>query len=110
MAKHTMRVLSGLQPKQVDEMIDEYHLNMLQSDTGIILFEGELEDLRRASKHVVDVTLPPGPTVTEIKAAVDNFDVQLKQSGDGPQLHGTYEEINNAVNFIVDAMLERLEN
>lgn len=110
MVKHTMRVISGLQPKQVDEMIDEYHLNMLQSDTGIILFEGELEDLRRATKHVVDVTLPPGPTVTEIKAAVDNFDVQLKQSGDGPQLHGTYEEINNAVNFIVDAMLERLEN
>lgn len=104
-----MRVLSGLQPRQVDEMIDEYHLNMLQSETGIILFEGELEDLRRAVKHVVDVTLPPGPTVTEIKEAVDNFDVQLKQSNEGPQLHGTYEEINNAVNFIVDSMRERLD-
>ncbi len=104
-----MRVLSGLQPKQVDEMIEEYHLNMLQSETGIILFEGELEDLRRAVKHVVDVTLPPGPTVTEIKAAVDNFDVQLKQSNEGPQLHGTYEEINNAVNFLVDSMRERLD-
>ena len=104
-----MRVLSGLQPKQVDEMIDEYHLNMLQSDRGIILFEGELEDLRRASKHVVDVTLPPGPTFTEIKEAVDNFDVQLKQSDSGPQLHGTYEEINNAVNFIVDIMTKRLD-
>ena len=109
MVKHTMRVISGLQPKQVDEMIDEYHLNMLQSNTGIILFEGELEDLRRATKHVVDVTLPPGPTVTEIKAAVDNYDVQLKQSDVGPQLHGTYEEINNAVNYIVDLMKERLE-
>ena len=87
----------------------EYHLNMLQSETGIILFEGELEDLRRAVKHVVDVTLPPGPTVTEIKAAVDNFDVQLKQSNEGPQLHGTYEEINNAVNFLVDSMRERLD-
>lgn len=104
-----MRVLSGLQPRQVDEMIDEYHLNMLQSETGIILFEGELEDLRRAVKHVVDVTLPPGPTVTEIKEAVDKFDVQLKQSNEGPQLHGTYEEINNAVNFIVDSMRERLD-
>ena len=104
-----MRVLSGLQPRQVDEMIDEYHLNMLQSETGIILFEGELEDLRRAVKHVVDVTLPPGPTVTEIKEAVDNFDVQLKQSNEGPQLHGSYEEINNAVNFIVDSMRERLD-
>lgn len=109
MVKHTMRVISGLQPKQVDEMIDEYHLNMLQSETGIILFEGELEDLRNATKHVVDVTLPPGPTVTEIKAAVDNFDVQLKQSDAGPQLHGTYEEINNAVNYIVDLMKERLD-
>lgn len=104
-----MRVLSGLQPRQVDEMIDEYHLNMLQSETGIILFEGELEDLRRAVKHVVDVTLPPGPTVTEIKETVDKFDVQLKQSNEGPQLHGTYEEINNAVNFIVDSMRERLD-
>lgn len=104
-----MRVLSGLQPKQVDEMIEEYHLNMLQSETGIILFEGELEDLRRAVKHVVDVTLPPGPTVTEIKETVDKFDVQLKQSNEGPQLHGTYEEINNAVNFIVDSMRERLD-
>ncbi len=104
-----MRVLSGLQPKQVDQMINEYHLNMLQNERGIILFEGELEDLRRASKHVVDVTLPPGPTVSDIKAAVDNFDVQLKQSDSGPQLHGTYEEINNAVNFIVDIMTKRLE-
>ncbi len=104
-----MRVLSGLQPKQVDTMIDEYHLNMLQSDNGIILFEGELEDLRRATKHVVDVTLPPGPTLSEMKAAVDKFDVQLKQSNDGPQLHGTYEEINNAVNYIVDIMTERLD-
>ncbi|RAP47033.1 MAG: hypothetical protein BZ135_03055 [Methanosphaera sp. rholeuAM6] len=109
MVKHTMRVLSGLQPKQVDQMINEYHLNMLQNERGIILFEGELEDLRRASKHVVDVTLPPGPTVSDIKAAVDNFDVQLKQSDSGPQLHGTYEEINNAVNFIVDIMTKRLE-
>lgn len=109
LARHTMRVLSGLQPKQVDTMIDEYHLNMLQSDNGIILFEGELEDLRRATKHVVDVTLPPGPTLSEMKAAVDKFDVQLKQSNDGPQLHGTYEEINNAVNYIVDIMTERLD-
>lgn len=109
MAKHTMRVLSGLQPRQVDDMIEEYHLNMLQSDKGIILFEGELEDLRRASKHVVDVTLPPGPTVTEIKDTVDKFDVQIQQSENGPQLHGTYEEINNAVNYIVDLMKERLD-
>lgn len=109
MVKHTMRVLSGLQPKQVDVMISEYHLNMLQSDTGIILFEGELEDLRRAIKHVVDVTLPPGPTVSEIREAVDKFDVQLQQSDEGPQLHGTYEEINNAINYIVDLMKERLD-
>lgn len=109
MVKHTMRVLSGMRPKQVDEMIELYHLNMLQSDNGIILFEGELEDLRKATKHVVDVVLPPGPTITEIKSAVDSFDVKLKQSEDGPMLHGTYEEINNAVNFIVDAMTERLE-
>lgn len=108
MVKHTMKVISGLQNKQVDDMISEYHLNMLQSDTGIILFEGELEDLRRAIKHVVDITLPPGPTITEIKAAVEKFDVQLKQSDEGPQLHGTYEEINNAINFIVDTMTERL--
>lgn len=109
MAKHTMRVLSGLQPRQVDNMIDEYHLNMLQDDRGIILFEGELEDLRRATKHVVDVTLPPGPTVTEIRETVEKFDVQLQQSEDGPQLHGTYEEINNAVNYLVDLMRERLD-
>ncbi|MBR0472424.1 MAG: hypothetical protein IJI98_06975 [Methanosphaera sp.] len=109
MAKHTMRVLSGLQPRQVDTMIDEYHLNMLQSDRGIILFEGELEDLRRAIKHVVDVTLPPGPTVSELKETVEKFDVKLQQSDDGPQLHGTYEEINNAVNYLVDIMSERLD-
>jgi hypothetical protein len=108
MVKHTMRVISGLVPKDADEMINEYHLNMLQTDKGIILFEGELEDLRRASKHVVDVTLPPGPTVSEIKEAVEKYDIQLKQSDAGPQLHGTYEEINNAVNFIVDLMKERL--
>ena len=108
MVKHTMRVISGIRPKQVDEMVDTYHLNMLQSDKGIILFEGELEDLRRASKHVVDVVLPPGPTVSEIKEAVDKYDVQLKQSEEGPQLHGSYDEINNAINFIVDTMKERL--
>ncbi|OED30090.1 hypothetical protein [Methanosphaera sp. WGK6] len=108
-AKHTMRVLSGMQPRQVDEMIDEYHLNMLQTDKGIILFEGELEDLRRATKHVVDVTLPPGPTVSEIKQAVDKFDVQLKQSDEGPQLHGTLYDVNDAINYIVDIMRERLD-
>ena len=108
MVKHTMRVISGLNPKHADEMINQYHLNMLQDRKGLILFEGELEDLRLASKHVVDVVLPPGPTISEIKDAVDNFDVQLKQSDDGPVLHGSYEEINNAVNYIVDAMSERL--
>ncbi|RAP53193.1 MAG: hypothetical protein BZ138_01640 [Methanosphaera sp. rholeuAM270] len=74
-----------------------------------MLFEGELEDLRRATKHVVDVTLPPGPTVSEIRETVEKFDVQLKQSEDGPQLHGTYEEINNAVNYLVDIMKERVD-
>ena len=108
MARHTMRVLSGINPRQVDVVIEKYHLNMLQNDKGIILFEGELEDLRSASKHVVDVVLPPGPTVSEIKAAVDKFDVQLKQSDEGPQLHGSYDEINNAVNYIVDIMTERI--
>ena len=52
-AKHTMRVLSGMQPRQVDEMISKYHLNMLQTREGLLLFEGELEDLREAAKHVV---------------------------------------------------------
>ena len=42
-AKHTMRVLSGMQPRQVDEMISKYHLNMLQTREGLLLFEGELE-------------------------------------------------------------------
>ncbi|MGN1322045.1 hypothetical protein [uncultured Methanosphaera sp.] len=108
-AKHTMRVLSGMQPKQVDDMITEYHLNMLQTDKGILLFEGELEDLRRASKHVVDVTLPPGPTVSEIKETVDKFNIELKQSDDGPQFHGTLYDINDAVNYLVDLMKERLD-
>ncbi|MBE6492984.1 MAG: hypothetical protein E7Z84_00035 [Methanosphaera stadtmanae] len=108
MVKHTMRVLSGMQPRQVDEMIEKYHLNMLQTDKGIILFEGELEDLRKASKHVLDVTIPPGPTVSEIKDAVDKFDVKLKQSNDGPQLHGQLTEINDAFNYLVDRIQERL--
>ena len=97
-AKHTMRVLSGMQPRQVDDMITEYHLNMLQTDKGLLLFEGELEDLRRASKHVVDVTLPPGPTVSEIKETVDKFNIELKQY-----------DINDAVNYLVDLMKERLD-
>ncbi|MCD7781703.1 MAG: hypothetical protein LUG89_03280 [Methanosphaera sp.] len=109
MVKHTMRVISGMQPTQVDEMIEEYHLNMLRTDKGLLLFEGELEDLRRASKHVVDVTLPPGPTVTEIKEAIDKFDLELKQSDDGPKLHGPLDKINDAVNFMVDSMTERLD-
>ena len=108
MVKHTMRVLSGMNPRQVDEMISKYHLNMLQTDKGILLFEGELEDLRAASHHVVDVTLPPGPTVTEIQQAVQKFDVKLKQSEDGPQLHGRLVDINDAINYIVDIMSERL--
>lgn len=108
MVKHTMRVLSGMNPRQVDEMISKYHLNMLQTDKGILLFEGELEDLRAASKHVVDVTLPPGPTVSEIQEATNKFDVQLKQSEDGPQLHGKLIDINDAINYIVDIMSERL--
>lgn len=108
MVKHTMRVLSGMNPRQVDEMISEYHLNMLQTDKGILLFEGELEDLRNASKHVVDVVLPPGPTVTEIQEAVEKFDVKLKQSNDGPMLHGRLIDINDAINYIVDIMSERL--
>lgn len=103
-----MRVLSGMQPRQVDQMIDEYHLNMLQTDKGIILFEGELEDLRRAAQHVVDVTLPPGPTTSEIKETVDKFDVKLKQSEEGPQLHGKLIDINDAINHLVDLMSERL--
>ena len=108
MVKHTMRVLSGMNPRQVDEMISEYHLNMLQTDKGILLFEGELEDLRAASQHVVDVTLPPGPTVSEIQQTVEKFDVKLKQSEDGPQLHGRLVDINDAINYIVDIMSERL--
>ncbi|AWX32546.1 hypothetical protein [Methanosphaera sp. BMS] len=108
MVKHTMRVLSGMNPRQVDEMISKYHLNMLQTDKGILLFEGELEDLREASKHVVDVILPPGPTVSEIQDAVEKFDVKLKQSEDGPQLHGRLIDINDAINYIVDTMTERL--
>lgn len=103
-----MRVLSGMNPRQVDEMISKYHLNMLQTDKGILLFEGELEDLREASKHVVDVVLPPGPTVSEIQDAVEKFDVKLKQSEDGPQLHGRLIDINDAINYIVDTMTERL--
>ena len=98
MVKHTMRVLSGMNPRQVDEMISKYHLNMLQTDKGILLFEGELEDLREASKHVVDVVLPPGPTVSEIQDAVEKFDVKLKQSEDGPQLHGRLIDIDDAIN------------
>ena len=109
MVKHTMRVLSGMQPRQVDEMIMEYHLNMLQTADGILLFEGELEDLRRATKHVVDVTLPPGPTVTEIKEAVDKYNLKLKQSDEGPQLHGRLVDVNDAVNYIVDLMQERID-
>ena len=108
MVKHTVRVLSGMNPRQVDEMISKYHLNMLQTDKGILLFEGELEDLREASKHVVDVVLPPGPTVSEIQDAVEKFDVKLKQSEDGPQLHGRLIDINDAINYIVDTMTERL--
>lgn len=107
-AKHTMRVLSGMQPRQVDEMISKYHLNMLQTREGLLLFEGELEDLREAAKHVVDVTLPPGPNVSEIKETVNKFNIQLKQSDEGPQLHGTLYDINDAINYLVDIMKERL--
>lgn len=107
-AKHTMRVLSGMQPRQVDEMISKYHLNMLQTREGLLLFEGELEDLRKAAKHVVDVTLPPGPSVSEIKETVNKFNIQLKQSDEGPQFHGTLYDINDAINYLVDIMKERL--
>lgn len=103
-----MRVLSGMQARQVDDMIVEYHLNMLQTTDGILLFEGELEDLRRASKHVVDVTLPPGPTVSEIKEAIDKYNLELKQSEEGPQLHGQLVDVNDAINYLVDLMQERV--
>ncbi len=108
-AKHTMRVITGMQPSQVDEMIQEYHLNMVRTADGIPLFEGELEDLRSASEHVIDVIIPPGPTVTDIKEAVDKFDLQLKQSDEGPMLHGKLIDINDAVNYLVDKMNERLD-
>ncbi len=109
MAKHTMRIISGMQPSQVDEMMTTYGLDMIQTKEGIVMFEGELEDLRHATKHVVDVTIPPGPTVSEIKQTVDKYDISLKQSDDGPQFHGTLYEINEAVNYIVDLMTERLD-
>lgn len=109
MAKHTMKVLSGMQPSQVTDLMDTYNLNMMQTKEGIVYFEGELEDLRHATKHVVDVVLPPGPTVSEIKNTVDKYDITLKQSDDGPMFHGTLYEINEAINYIVDLMSERLD-
>ncbi|WP_303235363.1 hypothetical protein [Methanosphaera cuniculi] len=108
MAKHTMKIISGMQPTQVQTLIDTYSLQMVQTKEGLIYLEGELEDLRHATKHVVDVTLPPGPTVTEIKNAVDKYDIALKQSDDGPVFHGTLFEINEAINYLVDQMSERL--
>jgi hypothetical protein len=106
-AEHKMRVLSGLQPRQVDEIMQTYNLRMIQTDKGL-LFEGELEDLRHAANHVVDVTIPPGPTISEIKSAVEGSDVKIKQTDDGPQFHGTMNDINKAINNIVDQMNERI--
>ncbi len=108
-AKHTMRVITGMQPRQIDRMIEKYHLNMLRTPEGIPLFEGELEDLRSASKEVIDVTLPPGPTVSEIKEAIDKYNLELKQSEEGPRLHGRLIDINDAVNYLVDKIAERIE-
>lgn len=109
MAKQTMKVLSGMRPSQVDEMLREYDLNMIQTREGMVYFEGELEDLMSATKHVVDVVLPPGPTVSEIKETVGKYDIELKKSDDGPMFHGTLYEINEAINYMVDLMCERLD-
>ena len=56
----------------------------------------------------MDVTLPPGPNVSEIKETVNKFNIQLKQSDEGPQFHGTLYDINDAINYLVDIMKERL--
>ncbi|MDO5851268.1 MAG: hypothetical protein Q4Q23_02125 [Methanobacteriaceae archaeon] len=107
-SSHRMKVLIGIPPKQVNEIMEEYHLNMLETKKGLV-FEGELEDLRAASNHFVDYLLPPGPTESEIQEAVDKYDVQLKQTEMGPTLQGTMYNINEAILYIIDVLEKRID-
>lgn len=56
-----------------------------------------------------EMMIPAGITGQILANVMDKFDVEVKQTDDGPVLYGEKETLENAQDFIVKALNERIK-
>jgi hypothetical protein len=56
-----------------------------------------------------EMMIPAGITGQILANVMDKFDVEVKQTDDGPVLYGEKEALENARDFIVKALNERIK-
>lgn len=58
--------------------------------------------------ELFEMKLPNGVGEQMLAHAIDQFDVELKQTEYGPKLLGKYEELEKVQDFLMNAIQERL--
>jgi hypothetical protein len=56
-----------------------------------------------------EMRIPPGVTERLVAQVITHFNLELKNTDDGPLLYGKKEDLENAQDYIVKALNERLK-
>jgi hypothetical protein len=60
-------------------------------------------------EEMYEMRIPAGVPGTIIGMAIEQFNLELKHTDDGPYLYGKKEDLENAQDFIVKSLNERLK-
>lgn len=60
-------------------------------------------------EKLYEMRIPPGITTRIMASVIDQFEVELKQTDYGPVLLGKKEVLENAQDFIIKAINERIK-
>jgi hypothetical protein len=60
-------------------------------------------------KMMYEMRIPPGVTERLVAQVITQFNLELKNTDDGPLLYGKKEDLESAQDYIVKALNERLK-
>jgi hypothetical protein len=60
-------------------------------------------------KMMYEMRLPPGVTERLVAQVITKFNLEIKNTDDGPLLYGKKEDLENAQDYIIKALNERLK-
>ncbi len=56
-----------------------------------------------------EMKIPPGVTGQIIAYVMENYDIEIKQTDEGPVFQGTFKNLEDARDYVVKALNERIK-